>query len=124
MADDIYQKLVNALCEIYAVPSIKVHTFKKGALGNAEAEFDTNNGYQIRVTEGCSRETVVHEWTHYCIHLITRVEALEESLCDAVFAGIESDADALYPLLEKALNDIPKEIDDSESEGEGSPEIV
>ena len=125
MADDIYQNLVDALCEIYEVPTIEVQVFKKGELGNAEAMFDTTGGYNIKVVIGASRETVVHEWMHYCIHLIKRVDALEESLCDAIFSGVEVDADGLYPLLDVALRAVRAE-DDVEVPAllDGEPEVV
>jgi len=117
-----YQLAIDALCEKYEIPSIKVIVVEKGELGNSEAWFDTTDGFFIKVADGSSRETLVHEWMHYCFHLINKANDLEESMCDNIFLGVKDDIQSTCPVLFKALEMLPEE--DEDEEDESKPEVL
>ena len=119
MEKSIYQDIIDKLCDKYDIPSIPVRIVSVGSLGSVQAYFD-NIEYYIAVEPDTGAEHVIHEWTHYCIHLISRVNELEEALCNLMPVGVLEAVEDTK--LGKLFASLPN--DDDEEENENEPEML
>jgi len=117
MEKSIYQDIIDKLCDKYDIPSIPVRIVSVGSLGSVQAYFD-NIEYYIAVEPNTSAEHVIHEWTHYCIHLISRVNELEEALCNLMPVGV------LEEVQDTALGELLASLPSYDDEDESKPEVL
>ena len=74
-----HQKIFDRLCNSLRVPCLEVVIVDK--LADEYAYFSPDE-YIVYIEKSADKKHLVHEFCHYLVHLLSRVEAIEEDVCD------------------------------------------